>query len=397
MKHWIARAEACLALTVATQIVLATPAMAYGPRETHRWLTRMAVDHLVRAYPGDYDELLDYVDAVAFGSEHEDNYLLDGDSDARTLRVMRHFFRPTDGAGLTLNSLGTFPNSLEWATRAEGNAWRWGNGIRAYADGNEEEAYFILGHIVHLIQDLTVPAHTHLDIHPPPHGDDFENYASSMMLGEFDSLLPRPAPDAPIPEFSDLEEAWYATAYASYWRNRYPGALSDRDAPEGVIADMFPDLSVHWFWEEWHIGEPPVGYLNSNFFEDEEEPGWFYFKTLRYPAQVDKMEFDPREPTDLSGLAENLEETPMVELVAQDMIPLAILHSAAVMKLYLDEAYARAPDSGGGLPPPYEGGTSASTSMCATATPSGMLGGGLVALVLSPLIFPRRRVSGSQR
>jgi MYXO-CTERM domain-containing protein len=368
---------------------LAFPARAhaYEPRETHRWLTRMAAEHLVRAYPGTYDELLDYVDVVAEGAEHEDNFFLDGDDDPETLRVMRHFFRPTDGAGLALGEGERFPSSLEWALPNDLNAWHWGNGIAAYASGDKNEAYFVLGHIVHLVQDLTVPAHTHLDIHPPPFGDDFENYAKSMMLGEFDSLLPVPPADAPVPAFENLETAWLATANASFWRNRYPGNLRDPDAPGGVIVNMFPSIEMHWFFDTWHIPEPQVGFLDTSFFEDAEEPGWFYFKNLKKPARVDRMAFDPSEPGDLSGLEANVDEVPMVELLARDLVPLAIVHSAGVMKLYLDEAFAKSSgDAGDDQPRP---GSKDAVAGCATAQGGGSGALALLAIALYPLVRHR--------
>lgn len=326
----------------------------YEPRETHRWLTRAAAEHLASAYPGEYDELLDYVDTVAEGSEHEDNLFAGGSDDPETLRVMRHFYRPTDGAGLYLEDRGAYRSSLEWARPNDENAWHWGNGIDAYAQGDKDEAYFVLGHIVHLVQDLTVPAHTHLDEHPPPAGDDFENYAAEQMIGEHDSFLPTPPEDAPVPEFDSLAEAWRETAQASYYRNLYPGNLEDPDEPRGAVAEMFPDLEMDGLRGAWYIGDPPIGMLGEGFFEAETTPRHYYFKTTEYAAELDYAEFDRDDPGDFSGLAANEDGARMVELLARDLIPVAILHSAGVMKLYLDEAYTRAPDQddrGDDLPP----------------------------------------------
>lgn len=39
-----------------------------------------------------------------------------------------------------------------------------------YAKGNKERAYIALGHIIHLIEDMTVPDHTRDDAHPPVAG-----------------------------------------------------------------------------------------------------------------------------------------------------------------------------------------------------------------------------------
>ena len=46
-------------------------------------------------------------------------------------------------------------------------------GIERYAKNKEKDAYITLGHILHLIEDLTVPEHTRNDAHP---GGDRKNF-----------------------------------------------------------------------------------------------------------------------------------------------------------------------------------------------------------------------------
>lgn len=318
----------------------ARPASGYDPRFTHRWLTRQAARLLVEAYPGRYDELLAHIDAVAAGAQHEDDPILDGDDDPTTMRVMRHFFHGADEHGLQYGG-EPFPSSYDWALGLAGdNEWNWQAGLEAYAAGDAEHAYFVLGHMVHLIQDLTVPAHSHLDSHGPPSGDDYESYCTSQMLSEFESRLPLPGPGATIPEFASVRELWRATAAASYWRNMYPGDLSDQEAAAGVLAQMFPDLSWSWFSENWTISAPAVGALGKDFRE--EKPGWFYFENSEHPAAVDFVDYLPRAPAG-SVFGANPDDSTMVEGFARDLIPVAVLHSAALMKIYLDEAHALAP------------------------------------------------------
>ncbi|RMH39506.1 MAG: hypothetical protein D6689_16410 [Deltaproteobacteria bacterium] len=370
-----------IALAAAVAAASAPPrAAAYDNHFTHRWITRQAAALLAAAYPGRYDELVAYVDAVAAGADHEDDLILDGDDDPTTLRVMRHFFRPTDGAGLFMNGR-QFPNSYEWAiVPSDENAWDWSDGIAAYARGDVEEAYFVLGHVVHLIQDATVPAHTHLDVHGPPNGDDYEAWCTAQMTDEFTSALPLPPPGAAIPEFADPLDAWMATASASYWRALYPGTLVGTERAEGVLADMFPSIRWSWLSEQWTISEPPVGALDEDFFEH--EPGYFYFKNAEYAARVDRAAFDPRDPR-AARFEPNAAGAPMTELLARDLVPVAILHSAGVMKLYLDEAYAAAPD---GEPPPDP--TPAPAASGCRAAGTGSAGAAWLAVLLAVI---RRR------
>lgn len=380
-----------VALLLLTQT--AGTAAAYDSQHTHRWITRQAIARLVEQYPGRYDELLEYADEVAAGAEEEDNMLLDGDSDPTTLRVQRHFFRPTDGKGLFMR--GTqFPSSYEWAAVPNDmNEWDWGDGLRRYRQGDLAAAYRTLGHIVHLIEDSTVPAHSHLDIHGPPAGDDYEGYCSSQTTDEYTSALPLPPEGALLPVFTDPYDAWVATAMASYHRNFYPGNLTDPEGgASGVIKQMFPDLVFHWFWEEWRI--PDVGSLGSDFFE--EEPGWYYFKNAEHPAASDKVTFDPSSPW-ADTYAANPQGAPMVELFARDLIPIAILHSAGVMKLFLDEAYAQEPEPPAMDDPPSTGEDPGTTPACAVShSPSRGASVLALAFVIVPLLRRRRRAASGQ-
>lgn len=352
------------------------PAGAYDPRFTHRWITRQAARLLVESYPGRYDELLTYVDAVAAGAQHEDDPILDGDDDPTTMRVMRHFFHGADEHGLIYGDQ-QFPSSYDWAHDTTGqNAWSWQAGLDAYAAGDREHAYFVLGHMVHLIQDLTVPAHSHLDAHGPPQGDDFESYCTSQMISEFESRLPLPAPGTPIPEFGDAREIWRATAAASYWRNMYPGDLSNQDAASGILAQMFPDLSWSWFSETWTI--PEVGALGEDFWE--EKPGWFYFENAEHPAAVDFIDYRPWSPAD-SAYGDNGAGHSMVEGFARDLIPVAVLHSASLMKLYLDQAQALEPV---GPAPDVEPETETDAGGCRSSGPPAPLWLLVVAIALCP-------------
>jgi hypothetical protein len=321
-----------------TVLILGGTAQAYETK-THRWITRQAAARLVAAYPGQYDELLEYLDDAAFGSEDEDHFLNDGDSDLMTLRVMRHFFRATDGQGLTYGDR-LFPNSYEWGyVPNETNAWDWGDGMRRWRARDKAGAYQNLGHVVHLIQDLTVPAHTHLDEHGPPAGEDYERWAGHQVISETDADLPLPLADAVIPSFDDPYQIWVATAAASYYRNLYPGDLSNTDEAAGIIAQMYPDLSFSWLGQSWAI--PEVGDLGSDFLQV--TPGRFYFKQTDAVALVDRVGFDPASPETMS-FGTNVGGEPMVALLGRDLIPVAVLHSAALMKLYLDAAHAQVLD-----------------------------------------------------
>ncbi len=68
-----------------------------------------------------------------------------------------------------ITEVPTYPNALQKARRL------WVMAIDAYTKCYKDKAYEYLGHICHLLQDMSVPAHAHEDFHPGeliPGGDD---------------------------------------------------------------------------------------------------------------------------------------------------------------------------------------------------------------------------------
>ena len=82
------------------------------------------------------------------------------------------------------------------------NAWQkakslWAMALGHYAEGNKQRAYEYVGHVAHLIGDMTVPTHAHDDTHVDLHDDDpYEEWMSG-------SARPLPLPE----ELYALEDA----------------------------------------------------------------------------------------------------------------------------------------------------------------------------------------------
>jgi len=153
------------------------------------------------------------------------SYLIDGsrrEDDAP--RWMNHFYDPVKNRGLTydpaidpLINLGTWQKSKDWAqdsnnqnsltykvpatiasilTAIQQRAlsalttetnFTWQRAIRFYVNGEKEKAMFMLGHILHLIEDKGVPDHTRNDAHPS--GSPYENYTGQFSLNNPDKNL----------------------------------------------------------------------------------------------------------------------------------------------------------------------------------------------------------------
>src|SRR3989338_2240959 len=189
-------------------LLLPNKAFAYGV-ETHAYLT----DEIVNFYNQNYGnnsisgELKSY---IIDGSRREDD----------APRWLNHFYDQVNNRGLNDPEWGKGFSSKEWAqsdSKQTTYAYRpikyvasildaseqeaidrmdlnftWQQAIRYYRDGEIEKAMFTLGHVLHLIEDASVPDHTRNDGHPEIFGDGspYEVFSERFTLASQDSGLP---------------------------------------------------------------------------------------------------------------------------------------------------------------------------------------------------------------
>lgn len=79
-------------------------------------------------------------------------------------RYLEHFYDPINNVGL---GSGKFATSKQWAHNQTTftNDYSWENGIYEYVYGDKVKGLNDLGHIIHLVEDKTVPEHTRDDAH----------------------------------------------------------------------------------------------------------------------------------------------------------------------------------------------------------------------------------------
>jgi hypothetical protein len=162
---------------------------AYKPEPTHSLLTKKSGDIFKQYYGNLNDEEISWLDE---GAKKEDT----------PPRWINHFYDPTTGLGWLGERLGDIPPDVvrllsgiglssedavsapNWARnqelqniylRYEGNR-TFEKAIYDYVKGDKKEAYKSLGHILHLMEDMTVPAHTRQDTHFDAAGDPGEPY-----------------------------------------------------------------------------------------------------------------------------------------------------------------------------------------------------------------------------
>ena len=151
-------------------------------------------------------------------SSQEIEWLMQGTQEEDTPpRWINHFYNPQTGEGWNADRLGgvspavlrAFSNfalsqrkpvsAKNWAKNRSAQAdyelyagdQTWQRAIDAYVAGDKKTAYKALGHILHLIQDMTVPDHTRGDTHAGLMGDKgspYEDWAKEYNSGNIGKL-----------------------------------------------------------------------------------------------------------------------------------------------------------------------------------------------------------------
>ena len=204
--------------------------------ETHAYLTSEIINFYNQHFSNQSisNELKDY---LIDGSQREDDIP----------RWMNHFYDPVYNRGLTDSVLGTWQKSKDWARDSNnqnsltykvpatiasiltaiqqvkisalttGTDFTWQRAIRFYAQGEKEKAMFMLGHILHLVEDTSVPDHTRNDPHP---GDSpYENYTQKFTLSNPDFSLNKKLSNKSPNILSDLNS--YFDELAKYSNNNF--------------------------------------------------------------------------------------------------------------------------------------------------------------------------------
>jgi len=128
-----------------------TAVFSYSPTTTHAGLTEQIVEFYNLSFGAEI-------------SDREKELIIDGaiEEDNPPTRALNHFYDPVRNIGINGGN-----TSKKWALDSSlvANDYSWPKIIRYYAEGDREKALFGLGHILHLIEDASVPEHTRNDPH----------------------------------------------------------------------------------------------------------------------------------------------------------------------------------------------------------------------------------------
>lgn len=142
-------------------------------------------------------------------------------------RWLNHFYDPINNKGLSWKNL-SWESSKSWAQNdktqlalvykanlasivglgSEPLIYTWQKAIKLYNEGNQKDAFLVLGHILHLLEDASVPDHTRNDAHADE--SPYEEFTKS--------LTPKTPEKKPI-ILNSLEE--YFDAMANYSNNSF--------------------------------------------------------------------------------------------------------------------------------------------------------------------------------
>jgi hypothetical protein len=138
-----------LALTVAPHLANIPSANAWDSKKnnpthpTHSYLTEWGLDQLNSQYP----ELQQYRDRILAGANSELHEL------------------PVSGTayGIDLEAKRAQHQGSNWGCE-DIQGW-WQDSLTAYKQGNKDQAYFYLGVVLHMVEDMGVPAHANHVVH----------------------------------------------------------------------------------------------------------------------------------------------------------------------------------------------------------------------------------------
>ena len=196
------------------------------------------MDEAKESYKKVVDELASY---LIDGARHEDT----------NPRYLNHFYDPVNDRGLA-DGIYQGQGSKYWAQDEDSQTallyklfvytadsiltasqlskidsiynktnFTWQKAVDLYAQGKNEEAFFALGHIIHLMEDASVPDHTRNDAHPPfdDGGSPYENWTKKFNLDNPDSDLSiRLSSKKPV-LFTDL--GGYFNSLSNYSNNNF--------------------------------------------------------------------------------------------------------------------------------------------------------------------------------
>jgi len=263
-------------------------AFSYNDTITHPSLT----GNVAKVYNANFEQKL---------TDQEINWLKLGSIQEDTPpRWLNHFYDSNTEQGLW----GNF-SSKQWAqdswtqSLALGGNQTWQKAIEAYAKNDKKAAFVALGHVLHLLEDATVPAHTRLDAHPE--GDPYESYAVDK-IGKNINFNVTPITVKKLNEAFNILANYSSKYFLSEDTIKYESLQNEEVIIEKIGINKFIEYikGVDDSGRNFHLVLIEGSYFNKNYITNDNSVHSDYFsllapKAISYGAGTIKLFFDEAE------------------------------------------------------------------------------------------------------
>lgn len=188
-----------------------------------------------------------YIDTIKSGAEHEDlhDHIWDRYGFAGACLTLTHFWNADGG-----------PNDPVSVGGCNGhNAWEkaqvlWGMAVGEYNSGDLTSAYEYLGHVTHLLADMSVPAHAHEEAHGPEPFDD-DSYEDWMTLANAELKDDEPAAllaQGPVVIPDNVDPLYYLFYTTNQVADFFPDDSNDGDTVDnhgGWMDGIYTELGMY--------------------------------------------------------------------------------------------------------------------------------------------------------
>ena len=217
-----------------------------------------------------------------------------------------HFWDVDGGPTAEVSFVDLYSAPFEWPIVGAGpykNSYQkaqalWMLALGEYAEGRPNRAYQLLGHIAHLVGDLTIPTHTHNDAHPPFDDDPFEEWMSGNGEGASNAHALTNAErgvviaQGPLQIPDNVDKLYWLMNTTGQIADFFASADVDGDAidPHRWVQSQLDDMNLN-------ISSPRVeDDLDDNDDDNDDEDGdlsrirfYAYFRGIRATAALYKL------------------------------------------------------------------------------------------------------------
>jgi len=227
------------------------------------------------------------------------------DEDTPSIRVLTHFYDPHFDRGLTIGEL-SWTRAPDWALEdrqadLQGYSYRdareaFYGGLTLVGPGSRERelghAFYSLGHVIHLIQDLTVPEHARNDAHltDSPDRSFLEEYLNKN-IAKF-TPTSQALPPAGMPVVKQARELWVkatGTGIAQFTNANFVSPDTNfREARTGATGGEYPSPVL----DLTRVYSGPLGACEDTTQPNPPAPLFFFKNDMPDPVPP-----DPAKPT----------------------------------------------------------------------------------------------------